>query len=70
MIPCCHSSITGSPVNGAATSTAPTPLYRPNFGQAFQRAAGPQPFPGALFPTAPFGAPAMMHNGKFSSLQF
>ncbi|KAG8272323.1 Nucleolar protein 4 [Homalodisca vitripennis] len=61
------SSITSSPLNGAATSTAPTPLYRPNFGQAFQRAAAPQPpFPGThLFPTPPFGvgAPGMMHNG-------
>ncbi|XP_054290729.1 nucleolar protein 4-like isoform X2 [Macrosteles quadrilineatus] len=58
------SSISSSPLNGAATSTAPSALFRPNFGPAFQRGAGPQHFPGTpLFPTPPFGAPGMMHNG-------
>ncbi|PSN37028.1 hypothetical protein C0J52_26646 [Blattella germanica] len=47
----------GTTVNGSATSSAaPTALYRPNFSQAFQRAATTGPYPNPLFPTPQFGS--------------
>ncbi|XP_069676106.1 nucleolar protein 4-like isoform X2 [Periplaneta americana] len=54
----------GTTVNGSATSSAaPTALYRPNFSQAFQRAAATGPYPNPLFPTPPFGSGGMISNG-------
>ena len=55
----------GTTVNGSATSSAaPTALYRPNFSQAFQRAAATGPYPNPLFPTPQFSSGGMISNGK------
>ncbi|KDR20286.1 hypothetical protein L798_05071 [Zootermopsis nevadensis] len=55
----------GTAVNGNTTSSAaaPTALYRPNFSQAFQRAAATGPYTNPLFPTPPFGSGSMISNG-------
>lgn len=54
----------GTTVNGNGTSSAaPTALYRPNFSQAFQRAAATGPYASPLFPTPPFGSGGMISNG-------
>lgn len=55
----------GTTVNGNGTSSAaPTALYRPNFSQAFQRAAATGPYASPLFPTPPFGSGGMISNGE------
>jgi hypothetical protein len=54
----------GTTVNGNGTaSAAPTALYRPNFSQAFQRAAATGPYASPLFPTPPFSSGGMISNG-------
>jgi hypothetical protein len=59
----------GTTVNGNGTSSAaPTALYRPNFSQAFQRAAATGPYASPLFPTPPFGSGGMLSNGEYYSM--
>jgi len=59
----------GTTVNGNATSSAaPTAPYRPNFSQAFQRAAATGPYANPLFPTPPFGSGGMISNGEYHNM--
>jgi hypothetical protein len=59
----------GTVVNGNTTSSAaPTALYRPNFSQAFQRAAATGPYTNPLFPTPPFGSGGMISNGEHHNM--
>nr|CAD7197624.1 unnamed protein product [Timema douglasi] len=57
-------TVSTTTMNGSATSSsaAPTALYRPNFTQAFQRAATTGPYTNPLFPTPPFGTGGIMSN--------
>nr|CAD7572126.1 unnamed protein product [Timema californicum] len=59
-------TVSTTTMNGSATSSsaAPTALYRPNFTQAFQRAATTGPYTNPLFPTPPFGTGGIMSNGN------
>nr|CAD7455477.1 unnamed protein product [Timema tahoe] len=64
-------TVSTTTMNGSATSSsaAPTALYRPNFTQAFQRAATTGPYTNPLFPTPPFGTGGIMSNASISQVQ-
>nr|CAD7425594.1 unnamed protein product [Timema monikensis] len=64
-------TVSTTTMNGSATSSsaAPTALYRPNFTQAFQRAATTGPYTNPLFPTPPFGTGGIMSNVPSRQLQ-